>query len=223
MAVNDSLVGEKAPEDIVTKDGEIIVKKGRKISKPLLKKMVDSTIARIPVSDEDIIGRVSSSDVVDPKTGEILMKCNEEVTAEMLQLFREKGITSFEFIHIDEDRENASIRDTLLMDRIDTAEDAIIEIYRRLRPSNPPTPETAHKFFNSLFFEPESYDLSDVGRAKMNYKLHLDVPTSVTVLRNEDILAAVKYLIDAEKRCRPSAAWTTSTIWATGVSAPWGS
>ena len=82
------------------------------------------------------------------------------------------------------------------MDRIETAEDAIIEIYRRLRPSNPPTPETAHKFFNSLFFEPDSYDLSDVGRAKMNYKLRLDVPTSVTVLRNEDILAAVKYLID---------------------------
>src|SRR5512136_2007541 len=77
MAVNDSLVGEKAPEDIVTKDGEIIAKKGRKISKPLLKRMIDSTIARIPVSDEDIVGRVSSSDVVDQKTGEILMKCNE--------------------------------------------------------------------------------------------------------------------------------------------------
>jgi len=128
----------------------VIAKKGRKISKPLLKRIIDSGISRIAVSDEDIAGRVSSSDVVDPKTGEILLKCNEEVTVETLQLFRERGITSFEFIHIDEDRENASIRDTLLMDRIDTAEDAIIEIYRRLRPSNPPTPETAHKFFNSL-------------------------------------------------------------------------
>jgi len=196
IAVNDSLIGGKAPEDVVTKGGEVIAKKGRKISKPLLKKMIDSGITRIPVNDADILGRIASSDVLDTQTGEILMKCNEELTAEALQLFREKGIASFQFIHIDDDRENASIRDTLLMDRIDTVEDAIIEIYRRLRPSNPPTPETAHKFFTSLFFEPESYDLSDVGRAKMNYKLHLDVPTNVTVLRNEDILAAVKYLID---------------------------
>jgi DNA-directed RNA polymerase subunit beta len=196
MAVNDSLVGEKAPEDVETKAGDVIVKKGRKISKPLLKKMIDSAIKRIPVNDEDIIGRVLSSDILDSQTGEILMRCNEELTSEGILLLREKKITSFQFIHIDEDRENASIRDTLLMDRIETAEDAIIEIYRRLRPSNPPTPETAHKFFNSLFFESDSYDLSDVGRAKMNYKLRLDVPTSVTVLRNEDILAAVKYLID---------------------------
>jgi DNA-directed RNA polymerase subunit beta len=196
MAVNDSMVGGKAPADIETKGGDVVIKKGRKISKPLLKKMVDSAVTRIPMNDEDIIGRIFSSDVLDPETGEILIRCNEELTAEGLQLLRDKEVASFQFIHIDEDRENVSIRDTLLMDRIETAEDAIIEIYRRLRPSNPPTPETANKFFNSLFFEPDSYDLSDVGRAKMNYKLRLNVPTTVTVLRNEDILAAVKYLID---------------------------
>ena len=107
-----------------------------------------------------------------------------------------RALKKLNFIYLDEDLDNAAIRDTLLMDKIDTAEDAILEIYRRLRPSNPPTPETAAKFFRSLFFEPETYDLSDVGRAKMNYKLHLNVPTDVTVLRNEDILSAVKYLID---------------------------
>ncbi|MFH1911042.1 MAG: DNA-directed RNA polymerase subunit beta [Pseudomonadota bacterium] len=196
ISVSDSLIGEKAPADVVTKRGDVVVKKGRKISKPHLKKIAESSITRIPISDEGIIGRILSADVLDPQTGEILMKCNEELTVEGLQLLREKGIASFQFIRLDEDRENASIRDTLLMDRIETAEDAIIEIYRRLRPSNPPTPETAQKFFASLFFSPDSYDLSDVGRAKMNYKLHLDVPTSVTVLRNEDILASVKYLID---------------------------
>ncbi|MBU4074608.1 MAG: DNA-directed RNA polymerase subunit beta [Proteobacteria bacterium] len=196
ISVSDSLIGEKAPADVVTKGGDVVVKKGRKISKPHLKKIAESSITRIPISDEGIIGRILSADVLDPQTGEILMKCNEELTVEGLQLLREKGIASFQFIRLDEDRENASIRDTLLMDRIETAADAIIEIYRRLRPSNPPTPETAQKFFASLFFSPDSYDLSDVGRAKMNYKLHLDVPTSVTVLRNEDILASVKYLID---------------------------
>ena len=196
LTVSDALIGEKAPADVATRSGEIVVKKGRKISKPLLKKMIDAAITRIPVNDEDLFGRILSSDVLDPQTGEILIKCNEELTEGVLQILREKKIPSFRFIQLDEDRENASIRDTLLMDRIETAEDAIIEIYRRLRPSNPPTPETARKFFASLFFEPESYDLSDVGRAKMNYKLHLDVPTSMTVLRKEDILAAVKYLID---------------------------
>ena len=115
---------------------------------------------------------------------------------ECLEIAREKGIKELNLIHLDEDMDNASIRDTLLMDRIDTSEDAIMEIYRRLRPSNPPTPETAAKFFKSLFFEPETYDLSNVGRAKMNYKLHLNVSTDLTVLRNEDILSAVKYLID---------------------------
>ncbi|EKD22366.1 MAG: hypothetical protein ACD_87C00027G0002, partial [uncultured bacterium] len=196
ISVTDSLIGEKAPVDVETKEGEVIIKKGRKISKAYLKRMVESAITRIPVNDEAILGRILSSDVLDPKTGEILKKCNEELTAESLQLFRERGTPSFQFIRLGDDGENASIRETLLMDRIETAEDAVIEIYRRLRPSNPPTPETAQKFFASLFFEPDSYDLSDVGRAKMNYKLRLDVPTSMTVLRNEDILASVKYLID---------------------------
>ena len=108
-----------------------------------------------------------------------------------LEIIREKNVKELKIIHIDEDMDNASIRDTLLLDKIDTTEDAIMEIYRRLRPSNPPTPETGDKFFKSLFFEPATYDLSNVGRAKMNYKLHMNVPTDITVLRNEDILSAV--------------------------------
>jgi DNA-directed RNA polymerase subunit beta len=197
MVVDESFIGEKAPEDI--KDpatGDVIVKKARKINKVLLKKMTELGIDRIQVSESDMVGKILASDVLDPTTGEILLRCNEQLPLEGLEQVREKGIQELRFIHIDEERMNASIRDTLLVDRIEGAEEAIIEIYRRLRPSNPPTPETAQKFFNSLFFDPASYDLSDVGRAKMNYKLRLDVPTEVTVLRNEDILAAVKYLID---------------------------
>jgi len=197
IAVDEALVGGKISEDIKDpKSGEVIVKKGRKLTKINIKKMTDLKIKRIAVNENELIGKVLASDVPDPSTGEVLLKCNEELTSQGLDLVREKGITELRFIHLDEDSSNASIRDTLLMDRTESSEDAIIEIYRRLRPSNPPTPETAQKFFNSLFFEPETYDLSDVGRAKMNYKLHLDVSTNITVLRNEDILAAVKYLID---------------------------
>jgi DNA-directed RNA polymerase subunit beta len=197
FAVDESLSGQKAPEDIKDpKSDEVIVKKGRKLTKPLLKRVMDAGVKRVAIKEADLTGKVLSSDVHDPSTGEILFRCNEELPLNGLEIAEEKGVKELKFIHIDEDLDNASIRDTLLMDRIDTAEDAIMEIYRRLRPSNPPTPETAAKFFNSLFFESETYDLSDVGRAKMNYKLRLNVSTELTVLRNEDILASVKYLID---------------------------
>ena len=197
FAVDESLSGQKAPEDIKDpKSDEVIVKKGRKLTKPLLRKVMDAGVKRISIKEADLTGKVLSSDVHDPSTGEILFRCNEELPLNGLDIAQEKGVKALKFIHIDEDLDNASIRDTLLMDHMDTAEDAIMEIYRRLRPSNPPTPETAAKFFNSLFFEQETYDLSDVGRAKMNYKLRLNVSTDLTVLRNEDILASVKYLID---------------------------
>ena len=197
FAVDESLSGQKAPEDIKDpKSDDVIVKKGRKLTKPLLKKVMDAGVKRVSIKEADLTGKVLSADVHDPATGEILFRCNEELPLNGLDIAQEKGVKELKFIHIDEDLDNASIRDTLLMDRIDTAEDAIMEIYRRLRPSNPPTPETAAKFFNSLFFEQETYDLSDVGRAKMNYKLRLNVSTDLTVLRNEDILASVKYLID---------------------------
>ncbi len=197
FTVDESLVGQKAPEDIKDpKSAETIVKKGRKLTKPLLKKVIDAGVKHVSVKEADLAGKVLSSDIRDPQTGEIIFRCNEELPLNGLEIAKEKGISELKFIHLDEDLDNVSIRDTLLMDKIETSEDAILEIYRRLRPSNPPTPETATKFFKSLFFESETYDLSDVGRAKMNYKLRLNVPTSITVLRNDDILAAVKYLVD---------------------------
>jgi len=197
FAINDSLIGQKAPEDIKdTRNSEVIIKKGRKFTKPMIKKMVDAGIKRVAMNDMELAGKIPSQDVLDPETGAVIFRCNEELPANCMEIIKEKDIKELKIIHIDEDTDNASIRDTLLLDKIDTTEDAIMEIYRRLRPSNPPTPETAGKFFRSLFFEPETYDLSNVGRAKMNYKLHMNVPTDTTVLSNDDIMAAVKYLID---------------------------
>ncbi|MDO9529747.1 MAG: DNA-directed RNA polymerase subunit beta [Syntrophales bacterium] len=197
MAVDEFLVDERAPEDIKDKKtGEVVVKKGRKISKAALKKLAGLNIGRMSISDEVLVGKMLSSDVLDPETEEVLLHCNSELTVEGLELVREKGVRELRVISLDEDGISSAMRDTFLIDKVETEEDAIIEIYRRLRPSNPPTLETARRFFNSLFFNPDSYNLSNVGRAKMNYKLGLDVPTDVTVLRNEDILKAVKYLID---------------------------
>ncbi len=197
VSTGESLNGEKAPEDV--KDpasGEVIVKKGRKITRAALKRMSEVGIKRIRIDAEYVAGKILASDVLDPETGEVLHKCNTELSPEAFEALKAKGIKEVRFIHIDEDGANTSIRDTLLIDNVQTEEDAIMEIYRRLRPSNPPTPETARRFFQSLFFDSESYDLSDVGRVKMNYKLKLDVSSSLTTLRNEDVLSAVKYLID---------------------------
>ena len=198
LDVGPFLANEKAPEDIETKakGGEVIVKKGRKITKLALKRMDELKIKRIPVGEDYLAGRVLSRNVVDAASGEILVRCNQELTKDRLELVKAKGIQELQFIHLDEDRTNASVMETLLIDKIESGDEAIIEIYRRLRPSNPPTPETAKRFFKSLFFDPETYDISDVGRVKMNYKLRLDVPVDVTTLRKSDILEAVKYLIN---------------------------
>lgn len=197
LGIDENLVGRKAPEDLtVPETGEVLAKKGRKLTKLLIRKILEAGIKQVQLAEDDILGKIIASDVKDPLTGEVIGHCNEVITASHLEQLAEKGIKEIPLIQVDEEAENASIRATLQMDRIDSVDEAIIEIYRRLRPSNPPTLETAKKFFNSLFFEAESYDLSDVGRAKMNYKLRLNVPTDVTVLLKEDILAAVKYLID---------------------------
>ncbi len=197
IQVNDALVGKRAPRDIRDSEaGEVIIKKGKKITESTIKRLLKAKKTRITVDESYIQGRVLADDVIDPETGEVLLKCINEVTAEKTALFRSRGVKELHFICLEEDGSNSSLKDTLLMDSVQAEEDAILEIYRRLRPSNPPTPETARRFFKSLFFDSETYDLSDVGRVKMNYKLHLDVPTDLTILRKDDILAAVKYLIN---------------------------
>jgi len=196
LSLNEAVLGDKAPEDIKGSGNEIVVKKGRKITKASLKRLAELNLKQLPIENEYVIGKILARDVADPETGEVLFRCNTELTRERLETAVEKGIAELEFLHIDEDGSNTSIRDTLIIDNTLGEEEAILEVYRRLRPSNPPTPETARKFFKSLFFDAETYDLSDVGRVKMNYKLHLDAAKNLTILRNEDILSAVKYLID---------------------------
>jgi DNA-directed RNA polymerase subunit beta len=196
LSLNEAVLGEKAPEDIKGAGTEVVVKKGRKITKASLKRFAELNIKQLPIESEYVLGKILARDVADPETGEMLFRCNTELTRERLETALQKGISELQFLHIEEDGSNTSIRDTLLIDNTLGEEEAILEVYRRLRPSNPPTPETARKFFKSLFFDAETYDLSDVGRVKMNYKLHLDAPKNLTILRNEDILSAVKYLID---------------------------
>src|SRR5262245_27841000 len=190
------LVGGKATRDIRGGGNELIVKEGRKITKASIKQMETAGVKEIPISLEDVLGRVSAHDVVDPKTGEVLLECNQELTTELLDRLRAAGVRDVEVLLMDDTHVGPSLRNTLLQDRIPAPEDAIIEIYKRLRPGDPPTIETATTFFNNLFFNAERYDLSRVGRLKLNHRLGLDAPLEQGTLRREDILQVVRYLIE---------------------------
>ncbi len=193
----DYLSGQKAVEEIKHPEtGDVIVKKGRKINKSSIKKLKEAGIETIAVDVESVIGRVVSSDVVDPKTGEVISEVNEEITKDGLEEIIKRGIKEFDVLLMDDFNVSAAIRNTLLADKVSDKKTAIIEIYRRLRPGDPPTVETAQNLFDNLFFNPERYDLSNVGRIKLNYKLGLDVPIDVRVLNNDDILNSVKYLFN---------------------------
>src|SRR5580693_420129 len=189
----DLLPGQRASRDIRHPDSrEILVKKNRKFTKLAIKKLKDSNVERLSVEVTDLAGKVAASDIIDEATGEVILQCSEEVTESKLDELREHGINEFKVLFIDNLNVGSYLRDTLIADKLQTSDEAIMEIYRRLRPGDPPTLETAM----NLFFNPERYDLSKVGRLKLNYKFKLDETLDNTVLTKRDILETIRYLID---------------------------
>ncbi|NLE47449.1 MAG: DNA-directed RNA polymerase subunit beta, partial [Sandaracinaceae bacterium] len=195
----DLLSGQRATKDIVV-GGETIVHRNRKFTRAAIRKLRESGLDRLPIEQSDVIGKISAEDIIDEETGEIVLGVNEEITEERLESLRDAGITAVRVLFIDGLNVGSYFRDTLIADKIQGEDEAILEIYRRLRPGDPPTLETARTHFNNLFFNPERYDLSQVGRLKLNYKFHKNEETrpslETTTLTKEDILATVKHLID---------------------------
>ena len=191
---------QKALSDIVDpQSGEVIVKANRKFTKAAIRKMAEHGIRHVPTTQDEIIGRFASHDIVDPATGEVIVECNDEITMTRMEEILGRGIASFKVLFIDNVHVTSSLRDTLLADKIDTTENALIEIYRRLRPGDPPTVRSATVLFENLFFNPERYDLSAVGRLKMNHKLApdlKDIPLETQTLTKKDVLEVVRYLIE---------------------------
>src|SRR5437868_2882109 len=193
----DLLPGQRASRDIRHPDSrEILVKKNRKFTKLAIKKLKDSNVERLAVEVSDLVGKVAATDVIDEATGEVILQCNEEVTESKLDELKDHGIAQFKILFIDNLNVGSYLRDTLIADKLQSPDEAIMEIYRRLRPGDPPTLETAQNLFNNLFFNPERYDLSKVGRLKLNYKFKLDEALDNCVLTKRDILETVRYLID---------------------------
>ena len=175
--------------------GEVITREGRKIFASTIKKIEAAGISEIEIDVEELVGKYLAFPVVDKSTGEIIAECNEEITEELLGQLVSLGKIDLKVIFIDNLKYETSLRDTLATDKVSGSEEALLEIYRKLRPGDPPTPETARAHFDRLFFNPDRYDLSKVGRLKLNKKLSLDTPLEVRTLMPEDILSIMQYLV----------------------------
>ena len=197
-AVNEAVLeGQVFSRDVRDpKTREILGKKGKKIKKAHLRRFRESGITQLQLEDEDLVGRVLAHDLINRDTGEVLFEANEELDPSKLEVLRQNRIGVFEVIFFDNLRVSSSLRDTLLQDKSQSAEDAKLEIYRWLRPGDPPTPKSANALFENLFFNPERYDLAKVGRLKLNHKLGLTVPLDHHTLTKEDIMMVVQHLLE---------------------------
>ncbi|MBN2059132.1 MAG: DNA-directed RNA polymerase subunit beta [Deltaproteobacteria bacterium] len=192
----ENLFRQKLTKDVISpKTKKKIAKEGERYTKRLHKNIEDAGIKYIPVSLKDIEGRIIADDIIEKSTGEVFVTGNQPITAEILDLILEKNISEIKCLVLDGPGVSPTIRDTMLLDKIENSEEAKLEIYRKMRPSSPPTQEVANKFFESLFFNFSTFDLSSVGRLKLNYRLNLDVPLDQRTLRKEDIVATVKELL----------------------------
>ena len=224
----DVLVGQRCTKEVRDASGTTLVKKDKKFTVGVMRKLAAAEIEWIPVAPEDLVRedgvkRVAPVDLVDENTGEVILECNEEFAQAHLDELRTRGINEFPLLYLDPITTGTALRDTLLADKTLTQDEAIIDIYRRLRPGDPPTLDTATNLFNNLFFNAERYDLSRVGRLKVNHKLAFDGDENVTyyprgraggeaeislaelpTLRRHDILSAVKYLVDLKNGADPS-------------------
>ncbi|MCL2340592.1 MAG: DNA-directed RNA polymerase subunit beta [Proteobacteria bacterium] len=191
-----TFANQRLNTDIISPaDGAIVARKGKKVTKTLAKKIESMGVSALKIEVEEIYGRFFAHDIVHGQNGEVLVKCNDTVTPAALQTLADAGVNSFSLLFIDGVNFSESFRKTLLLDKIKDTNEALVEIYRRLRPSSPPTQEVAKAFFDNLFFNAATYDLSEVGRYKINTKLVIDTPIEVRTLTKEDIVKSVKYLV----------------------------
>ncbi|WP_333698478.1 DNA-directed RNA polymerase subunit beta [Kordiimonas lacus] len=189
--------GVKPEFDVVDADsGEVIVEAGKKITPRLAKKLENSGVQGILAPEEMIVGKYAARDVINEKTGSIYVEAGDELSEEIVEDLSAAGFDEIEVLEIDAVNVGPYIRNTLKADKIECTDGALAEIYKVMRPGEPPTKETAEALFYGLFFDPERYDLSDVGRVKMNMRLNLDCEDTVGTLRREDILSTVKTLVE---------------------------
>ena len=194
--IPERLRGEIATFDICEKDGTVIVEAGRRITARHIRQVAKAKLKELIVPPEYLIGRSLAKDIVNQKTGEVLFECNSEITADMLKKLDEAGITSIDTIYTNDLDCGPFVSHTLRVDPSRTQLDALVEIYRMMRPGEPPTKDSAENLFQNLFFSAERYDLSGVGRMKFNRRLGREAIVGEGTLSKQDIVDVMKHLVD---------------------------
>ena len=193
----ERMKGIKATENMIDADtGEVAVEAGKKLTVRAARQLVEKGLKAVRAQDVDLHGQYIATDLYNPSTGEIFAEAGDEITAKTLPALIEAGFEELPVLDIDHINIGPYIRNTLAVDKNSSREEALFDIYRVMRPGEPPTLDTAEAMFHSLFFDPERYDLSAVGRVKMNMRLDLDAPDTMRVLRKADIVAVVRALVD---------------------------
>ena len=193
--VPSRLRGDIANFDITDKKGNVIVPDGRRITARHVRDLEKQKITKLAVPAEYLYGRPLAKDVINPETGEVLLDCNTEITEEILAQLRAAGLSSIESIYTNDLDRGSFIADTLRSDSTRTQLEALVEIYRMMRPGEPPTKESAENLFNNLFFSLDRYDLSTVGRMKFNRRLGRKEESGEGILSKEDIVGVLRVLI----------------------------
>ncbi|HEY6615712.1 MAG TPA: hypothetical protein VIZ32_14375, partial [Vicinamibacterales bacterium] len=191
-AVNDSLQGLRVAKD-VTSGSETLVHAGKKITSNGLAALKKANVEWVEVADAELEGAFAAGDVVDPSTGEVILEANEELTPRVISMAQEKNVDRMEIFFPERDEIGPVLSTTLKKDPIHTHEEALIEIYRRLRPGDPPTLDSSRSLFENMFFNPQKYDFSRVGRLKLNTKLKLNTPLDEKILHPQDFYEVIKY------------------------------
>ena len=191
-------IGYRAAKE-VTDGKETVIQAGKRITRNGLKRAMAAKVKQVAVSKEDVIGRILSEDVVDARTGEVLAECAQEITSELLEKLQGQKIDAIQVLSGPDNREVFEIRETLLKDTTRGTDEALVEIYRRMRPGDPPTLESTKALLENIFFNPRRYDLSKVGRLKMNKKLGMEIPLEERVLRKDDIIEVIRYVLKVKR------------------------
>ena len=190
-------IGLRAPVGIVDKvSGEVLAKEGIKLNKTLMGRLRAAGVKEIPIKSDDLLGRAVLTELVDADSQEVLLEKTQRLTAPVLERILEGRVGNFKVIYLDSPTTSPVILDTLEAERTNSKEEAWVEIYKRLRPGEMPSIESAKLLFENLFLNPKRYDLSPVGRLKMNKRFNLDLPLELRTLSDQDIVEVVRCLVD---------------------------
>ncbi len=201
----EASVGAKVADDVkAPRHREAIVTAGKVLNAKLVEKLVEANVEKIPVRAEALVGRRTATRIVDTETGEVLLASNAEITSTELARLMAKKVSTFKVLVLAPGKVDASIYETLARDHVKNPDEALVEIYRKLRPGDPPTVESARALFRGMFMDARRYDLARVGRFMINKKLQVDAPLSIKTLRSEDIVSVVRHLLMVKLGSKPT-------------------